>query len=61
MRRERPVLLNRQMRLMLSETLSRDLHTAASKSVMSASEYARRAILERLRRDRRIEQQDRVA
>jgi hypothetical protein len=40
------------MRLAVTEDLSRAVHDAATKSVMSASEYCRRAIVERLRKDR---------
>jgi len=62
MRRERrTVQLKHSMRVMLSEDLDRALHDAASKSVTSASEYARRAILERLRKDRRAEQHESAA
>jgi hypothetical protein len=51
MKRERPVLLSHGMRLMVTEDLSRAVHNAAAISVMSASEYCRRAIVERLRKD----------
>jgi hypothetical protein len=56
MKRERPILLNRQMRLMITAELDRAVHDAATRSVMSASEYCRRAILERLRKDRKQEE-----
>jgi hypothetical protein len=52
MNRERPVLLNRSMRLMVTDDLSRAVHNAATRAVMSSSEYCRRAIVERLRKDR---------
>ena len=62
MRRERrTVQLKHSMRVMLTADLDRALHEAASRSVMSASEYARRAILVQLRKDRRIEQHDSAA
>jgi len=51
MKRDRPVLLNRSMRLNVTDDLSRAVHNAASRSVMSSSEYCRRAIMERLRKD----------
>ena len=62
MRRERrTVQLKHSMRLMLTEDLDRALHDAASRSIMSASEYCRRAILTQLRKDKRAEQQQGAA
>jgi hypothetical protein len=51
MKRGRTLLLNRNVRLMMSEDLSRAVHNAAVKDLTTVSEYCRRAIRERLRKD----------
>ena len=54
---ERSLLFNRQIRLMMTEDLNRAVHAAATKALMSRSEYCRQAIVERVRRDRRKQEE----
>jgi hypothetical protein len=61
MRGERSLLFNRQIRLMITEDLDRAVHAAATKDLMSMSEYCRRAIVERLRNDRTRRQENEAA
>ena len=57
MRRERrSVLLDQYMHLMVSKDFGRAVHTAAERDQMTVSEYWRRAIWERMRKDQRQEQ-----
>ena len=58
MKRERSVLLKSCVHLMVSEDFGRAVHSAATRDQTTISEYCRRAILERLRRDRRSEQRE---
>jgi hypothetical protein len=61
MKRERSVLLTTCMHLMVSEDFGRAVHSAASKDQTSVSEYCRRAIRERLRKDRVRNQEEAAA
>ena len=58
---ERALAFSRQIRVMLTEDLNRAAHDAAMKDSMSTSEFIRRAVLEKLRRDRRRERSDAAA
>jgi len=58
MKRERATLFTTCMHLMVPEDFGRAVHSAATRDQTTISEYCRRAILERLRKDRRTERDE---